>query len=151
MQWEAFLLLVVPLVIAIAATVLLEVRRPALQDIYGQIVLARYNDYREAQERAEALLREVLGEHAYQQLGRQGFLEVPSSTFPGRVYRVPRSQGVVQVYEGGRLLMSLCVQPRVPLPDADVILMHKLMIEGNEEEYLRTANRIATVFGTHAL
>jgi len=36
--------------------------------------------------------------------------------------------------------MRLCVGPVDPLPDADVVLIHKLMIEANEDEYLKAAN-----------
>ncbi|MDP9382063.1 MAG: hypothetical protein M3Q29_18355 [Chloroflexota bacterium] len=39
-----------------------------------------------------------------------------------------------------RLLMPLCVQPVERMPHADVVLTHKLMIEGNEQEYLRGAD-----------
>jgi hypothetical protein len=37
--------------------------------------------------------------------------------------------------------MRLCVQSVEPIPDGDAILMHKLMIEGDEAAYLRIANR----------
>jgi hypothetical protein len=44
--------------------------------------------------------------------------------------------------------MELCLQPVEPLPEGDVVLMHKLMIEANEQEYLRTANHFVpdTIF-----
>ena len=32
------------------------------------------------------------------------------------------------------------MQPTRWVPDGDLVLMHKLMIEANEAEYLRTAN-----------
>jgi hypothetical protein len=58
----------------------------------------------------------------------------------------------VKVYEGGVPIMALCVQPVDPVPDGDVVLMHKLMIEGNEEEYLRIANRFEpTLYGFIAI
>jgi hypothetical protein len=101
----------------------------------------RQSDWREAQERAEQMLRDVLPEEEYRQLCRRGYLEVPSRSRPRRIYRVPRHQGQVKVYESGVPIMALCVQPVDPIPDGDVVLMHKLMIEGNEEEYLRIANR----------
>jgi hypothetical protein len=48
--------------------------------------------------------------------------------------------------------MALCVQPIDPVPDGDVVMMHKLMIEGNEEEYLRIANRFEpTLYGFIAI
>ena len=46
----------------------------------------------------------------------------------------------MQVYEEGRHAGSLCIQPTRWVPDGDLIVMHKLMIEGSEGEYLRTAN-----------
>jgi hypothetical protein len=94
-----------------------------------------------ARERAETLLAEMLSEEEYCLLGRKGYLEVSSPSIPERVYRIPRYRGRIHVYEDNRAVMSLCVQPIELVPDADVVLIHKLMIEGNEQEYLRTANR----------
>ena len=96
----------------------------------------------EAEARAEALLRELLSEAEYRQLARDGYLEVPSPAHPGRTYRVPRGGGRVRVYEGGRPVMALCVQPAAPLPGGDVVLLHKLLIEGDEPAYLRVANHL---------
>lgn len=100
----------------------------------------RMTNRAEAERRAEALLRRFLTEEEYQQLLCQGYLRVPSPHYPNRVYLIPRYRGLVRVYESGRAVMRLCVGPVEPLPDADVVLMHKLMIEGNEEEYLKIAN-----------
>ena len=55
--------------------------------------VGRRSDWREAQERAEQLLRDLLKEDEYRQLNRRGYLEVPSRTRPRRIYRVPRHQG----------------------------------------------------------
>ena len=94
------------------------------------------------------MLRDVLTEDEYRQLAGAGYLEVPSPSRPRRIYRVPRHQGQVKVYEGGVPIMALCVQPVEPIPDGDVVMMHKLMIEGNEDEYLRIANRFEpTLYG----
>lgn len=95
----------------------------------------------EAEKRAESLLMEVLAQEQSTELEHKGYLEVPSPNRQGRVYRVPRGRGMVSVYEEGRAVMSLCVQPVEWIPGADVVLMHKLMIEGNEEDYLKTANQ----------
>jgi hypothetical protein len=46
----------------------------------------------------------------------------------------------VAVHEGGAEVESLCVAPAERLPAGDVVLAHKLMIEGDEPEYLRRAN-----------
>jgi hypothetical protein len=99
-------------------------------------------EWLESQKRAEALLRGILSEQEYQQLTRRGFLEVPSPSLPNRVYRVPRNRGPVSVFEEDKLVMNLCIQPTKPVPAADVVMMHKLMIEGNEQEYLKIANQL---------
>jgi hypothetical protein len=96
-----------------------------------------------AQRRAAALLRDVLSAAEFHQLEGHGYLEMPSPSRPGQRYRILRQKGLVTLYDGDTLIMSLCVQPTVCLPSDDSVLMHKLMIEGNEEEYLRIANRRA--------
>jgi len=83
----------------------------------------------------------VLTPEQFRQLAWSGYLEIQSSTEPQRVYRVPLTKGYVQVVENGRTVMRLCVQPVEYLPDADVIVLHKLMIEADEENYLRKANK----------
>ncbi len=99
-----------------------------------------YVNKQEAEQRAETLLKSLLSNDQYSHLVRKGYIEVPSAMYPYRSYRIPRHRGSVEVYEMGRLVMSLCVQPTESVPDADVVVMHKLMIEGNEREYLRRAN-----------
>lgn len=95
---------------------------------------------RQAHDRAEALLGEILTDSELAQLGERGYLEVPSPSQPERSYRVPRSPGRVCIVEKGVEVASLCVGPAESVPAGDVILTHKLMIEGNEQEYLRRAN-----------
>ena len=112
----------------------------------------RFRAWRAAEERAEALLRELLSEEEYRQLGQLGYLEVCSRAQPRRQYRVPRHWGLVQVLEGAAPVTLLCVNSTEPVPAADRVLMHKLMIEGNEEDYLRIANRFQlTRYGYTAL
>lgn len=98
-----------------------------------------------AQARAEELLRGAIGPDAFVDLMRLGYLEVRSPSISNRVYRVPSSRGQVEVYEDGQLVMKLCVVPTKALPDGDVVLMHKLMIEANEDYYLKVANRFGPV------
>ncbi len=94
-----------------------------------------------SERRAADLLRDILTPEQVRQLLWHGYLEVPSPTEPQRVYRVPRAKGYVQVVENGRAIMRLCLQPVECLPDADVVVLHKLMIEANEEMYLQKANK----------
>lgn len=99
-----------------------------------------------AERRATNLLRDVLTPEQCRQLLWHGYLEVPSPHSAGRVYRVPRARGgFVQVIENGKAVMRLCVQPVERLPDADVVVLHKLMIEANEETYLQKANKYLCV------
>jgi hypothetical protein len=98
-----------------------------------------------AERRATDLLRDILTPEQFRQLLWRGYLEIPSPTEPRRVYRVPRSKGYVQVIENGRAIMRLCLQPVECLPDADVVVLHKLMIEANEETYLQKANKYVCI------
>jgi hypothetical protein len=102
-----------------------------------------FSEHISAESRAKALLQEMLSEYQYQQLLKFGYLEIISPTIDNRVYRIPGSGGLVKVYERGCAVMELCLQPAEPLPDGDVVVMHKLMIEGNEHEYLQKANHFA--------
>jgi len=95
-----------------------------------------------AERRAANLLHDMLTPEQCHQLLWYGYLEVPSPSAAGRVYRVPRARGgFIQVIENGKAVMRLCVQPVEHLPDADVVVLHKLMIEANEEHYLQKANK----------
>lgn len=95
-----------------------------------------------AEMRSGELLRDVLDERELQQLTQHGYVDVASPAHEGRVYRIPRHEGRILVYEGGRAKVELCIQPVMPLPANDVIALHKLMIEGNEQSYLARANEI---------
>ncbi len=100
------------------------------------------SDWREAEKRAERLLAEMLPASEVRTLHQRGYLEVASAKYTDRVYRIPRFQGPIAVYEGGVLTNLLCVRSVDPIPNADAVLLHKLMIEGDEEGYLRAANSI---------
>jgi hypothetical protein len=47
------------------------------------------------------------------------------------------------VIEHGIHKANLCLQPKDAVPDADIVVIHKLMIEADEETYLQTANTFA--------
>src|SRR6185437_9754917 len=96
-----------------------------------------------ADHRARQLMREMLSPAEYQQLVKFGYVEVNSPTFDQRIYRIPGGGGLVKVFDRGCAVMELCLQPVEPLPDGDVVVMHKLMITSNEQEYLQKANRFA--------
>jgi len=108
-----------------------------------RFVVVTLEDRRRAEARAARALAEVLSAEELAQLEARGFLVVPSRVRAGRTYHVPRRQGMISVFEGGVLAERLCVGAINPIPDADAVLLHKLMIEGNEEEYLQLANHFA--------
>jgi hypothetical protein len=103
-------------------------------------------EYALAEARSAALLRDLLDEREFEQLTQHGYLDIASPNYEGRVYRIPGCAGWVCVYENGQARMHLCVQPVEPLPHNDVIALHKLMIEGNEQGYLARANEIPLFF-----
>jgi hypothetical protein len=99
-----------------------------------------------ANRRANELLRSILTRAQYRQLTRRGYIDIPSPRDHQRIYRVPRSRGLVGVIEQGRRKASLCLQPLEWVPDADIVVMHKLMIEADEEIYLQTANKLTPIW-----
>ena len=94
-------------------------------------------------ERAEDLLGELLDDHEYRQLTQRGYVDVVSPHDEHRIYRIPGYAGLVRVYEHGAAVYELCVQSVEPLPSADIVLMHKLMIQGDEAGYLSRARQYA--------
>ncbi len=140
MMWEALvLLLAVWMLFLVLALVYIARATDGTWGRWGRVLGDRIS----AEHRAHALMRELLTPVQYQQLTRHGYVEVSSPTIPQRVYRIPGAGGLVRVYEQGHPVMDLCLQPVDPLPDGDVILLHKLMIEANEQDYLARANHFA--------
>ena len=99
-----------------------------------------------AQERSTLLLKDVLEKHEYEQLTQRGYLDVSSPSNPQRIYRIRRNGGLVSVYEQGKAIQEVCVQSTEPLPRDDVVVLHKLMIQANEQEYLARANQFPPLF-----
>jgi hypothetical protein len=113
----------------------------AISPIVWLLFQPYFKGWSRAERRATDLLHDILTPEQLRQLLWRGYLEIPSPNEPQRVYRVPRSKGYVQVIENGRAIMRLCLQPIEYLPDADIVVLHKLMIEANEETYLQKANK----------
>lgn len=90
-------------------------------------------------QRAEALLREILDEREYEQWTKRDYVDVVSPCSARRIYRIPRYIGLVRMYENGIATRELCLRSVEPLPGPDVVVMHKLMIQGDEQEYLASA------------
>jgi hypothetical protein len=99
-----------------------------------------------ADARGNELLRNFLGEAEYAKLMERGYIEVASPHHSERMYRIPFSDGLVQVYDRGELTKRLCLQPTEYLPRCDVVILHTLMITGDEHEYLARANAFPPLF-----
>jgi hypothetical protein len=105
----------------------------------------------EAHERAELLLRASTTPQEYSSLLQYGYLEIPSRLYHNRIYQIPRERRRVRVYEVTegeparrfKKLGELCVVACDPVPEADLILTHKWLIEADEERYIATANWIS--------
>ena len=112
----------------------------------GELIAHSSSGRPAAKRRAGELLRAVLTPDQYGHLMQRGHIDIASPSDPERIYRVPKGPGRVQVREKGRLTMWLCLQPLERVPEADLLVMHKLMIEADEETYLRKANRFSPTF-----
>jgi hypothetical protein len=105
---------------------------------------------REAENRAEQLLQQHVTPQQYQQLQERGYIEIPSQLHPDHRYRIFRQRQRVQIFsvnqtnsgEPRQKYGELCVVACDPVPDADLFLAHKWMIEGDERAYLAIANRV---------
>lgn len=98
------------------------------------------------QERSLALLRAVLTAQEVEQWISQGYLDVPSPQEAQRIYRIRRADGLVRVYEQGKAIRALCLQPVEPLPINDLVVLHKLLIQGDEHAYVQQANHFPAFF-----
>lgn len=111
--------------------------------VLGWQVIGSYRTWFSAKRQAGELLLAVLTPQEYRQLMMEGYIDIPSPHDQERTYRVPRGPGLVRVIEKGRQTASLCLQPLERVPDADIVVMHKLMIEADEETYLQKAHRFS--------
>ncbi len=97
-----------------------------------------------AERRAEKLLQETLSAKQREELASKGFftLETIAKSGERRIYRIKRGRtaNVEQVDEQGNRIKRLCAHPTAIVPDADTMVAQKLMLESQEEEFLRIAN-----------
>jgi hypothetical protein len=105
---------------------------------------ARQREVAEAKERAEALLRYSLDEEQAKRFAERREFVVTSRS--GRRYRITHGTAgnVLELHpESEKTLARYCIHPAAHLPEADVMLAQKLLLETDEEAFLRIANRTA--------
>jgi hypothetical protein len=115
-------------------------------EISTSAAVATRSEREAADARGHELLRDFLGEAEYEKLMERGYIEVASPHHRERMYRIPFTDGLVQVYDRGELTKRLCLQPAEYLPRCDVVILHTLMITGDEHEYLAKANGFPPLF-----
>ncbi len=95
------------------------------------------------EERAEGLLRDVLGPHRYREFEREGRLHLPSALRAGRVYRLDRD-GTLSFRDAGErgFCTSLCIQAQEAVPRDDSVVLRYLMVIADEQRFLDTTNPI---------
>jgi hypothetical protein len=105
------------------------------------LVLSTFGQ-RRAEQRAAALVRQLLSDAELRQLDELGYLDVRSRSTPSRIYRVPATPGRVTVFESGVPIVRLCLQPTRGIPNHEHVLVHKLLLEGAEDDYCARANHM---------
>jgi len=100
-------------------------------------------DYREARARAREVAQLTLGDELWEQLQRDGFVEVASGRYPGVTYRLrPGRRVEVCCMPGVRPPWPypyLCINPVYPLPDEEFLAHLYLYVRDREDEVIRTA------------
>jgi len=94
-------------------------------------------------ERAREVATATLGDELWARYEREGYLDVPSTRFPGIAYRlragrrieVLRSRGVKSPW----YYDFLCINPTYPLPEEEFLAQLYLYIRDQEDEVVRVA------------
>lgn len=101
------------------------------------------DDYILARRRAEEVARATLGEARWEELRRQGYLEVPSRRYPGVTYRLRVGRRIeVRCAPGVRNpwpMPFLCINPEYPLPEIEFFAQLYLYVRDREDIILRVA------------
>ena len=109
--------------------------------------LFAWRGWRNSARRADALVSRVLSEKERSELRSNGFFEVPSGLVPGRRYRIPVGGAPVAALEPDGRVVYLCLQPDAPVAHNELVVIHKLFLEGAEAEYWQRANRVGRAMG----
>ena len=100
---------------------------------------------KEAQERALRLLREMLTREQLAAFEKDK--RIPVDAPSGQRYIIHKGRaGNVFSIKDGKQVEKFCIQPDdLDIPDEDCMLAQKLLLEANEDEFLRVANRTRLV------
>lgn len=116
----------------------------ASREQYRQELIEAEAERAAAQERAQRLLRESLSPKQLEEYSMHGhfFIDVLSKSGQRRRYKINkgRARNVQEVDQSGRVIKHFCAHPSMMCPDEDTMLAQKLMLEAEEEAFLRIAN-----------
>ena len=100
-------------------------------------------DYRQARERARETARATLGDDLWEQLQRQGYLDVRSSRLPGLTYRLRVGRRIEVICDDDVRCPwpypYLCINPTYPLPEEEFFAHLYLYVRDREDEIIRVA------------
>lgn len=110
------------------------------QERAREVAAERDRARHQADERAHDLLLSVLNDEQRRTYRQHGWFCTNGRS--GKKYRIERgwSHNVKELNEQDRPVRSLCAHPEIAVPHEDNMVAQKLMIEFEEEAFLRTAN-----------
>ena len=104
------------------------------------------HDYARARARGAEVARGTLGDEAWAQLRRQGYLEVRSQRIRGLTYRLRVGRRVQLIWDSVEAARAspwpydfLCINPTYPLPAVEYAAQLYLYLRDREEEIIRVA------------
>lgn len=100
---------------------------------------ARRVEQAAAKERARKLLLEALAEEQQQELLANGYFHVETRNGTRR-YRLSPTGQPKRVHGEDGLAWAYCIHPDYGYPQDDIVLAQKLLLESDEDEFLRIAN-----------
>ena len=112
------------------------------EEVYLKRAAEQNRIAREAEERAEALLKEHLDQEQLAEFAAKQYFTM--ATRDGkRWYRISKGAKVQQLDkpDGQVVLHRFCIHPVEHVPACDTMLVQKLLLEHDEEFFVKTANR----------
>ncbi len=101
------------------------------------------DDYAAARRRGEEVARATLGDERWEELRRQGYLDLPSRRYQGVTYRLRIGRRIeVRTAPGVRNpwpMPFLCINPEYPLPEAEFFAQLYLYVRDREDIILKVA------------
>jgi len=96
-------------------------------------------EMKEKEERAEKILLSVLDEKQKETWKAEKRFEV---VVKGKIYRIKKRERVQLLDEKGKVKTAYCIHPDSShaLPSEDIVLTQKLLLESDEEAFLKIAN-----------